>query len=191
MPLNAQRRGKANTRSNKTKSNVMFDIKNSKFYTEIMGGIARFFGMADATEAEIHQRLTDAGTLEEIQAKANQDAVAAVQAKMDGFEQQLADLQKSVSDFQAATAAKDERIGQLEQSVSEMQASTAAKDETITSQAEQISTLSTELAALKVAQPLNAAAPAPAEGGLPVGNPSGKAKAGVVTTEQLMAYLNN
>ena len=63
----------------------------AKFYSETMNGLAAFFGLNadETTEAELHQKLIEAGTLENIKAAALNEANAAVMQQNGRFPNQI------------------------------------------------------------------------------------------------------
>ena len=101
----------------------MFDIKNSKLYSQIMEGLAVHFSMdkANTTESELHARLeTEKPISEQLEA-----------AKNDG----------------AATAAND--IAELKSRMSEMESKLAAQASDIEAKVGRIAELETEITAAK------------------------------------------
>lgn len=98
----------------------MFDPTKSKFYTPIMTALAAFFGKdpEQVTEAELDQDLQGAGTLAAIHESARNEALLAVQSKMDGFETRLQGLEATLAERDATietlNAAVTERQTQLE-----------------------------------------------------------------------------
>mgnify|MGYP003524842698 CR=1 FL=1 len=59
----------------------------AKFYSETMNGLAAFFGLnaEETTEAELHQKLIDAGTIENIKNPALNESNAEVTTQMADF----------------------------------------------------------------------------------------------------------
>lgn len=171
-----------------------WNIASSRFYSEIMTSLADFFGTPDASESELHQSLQDSGTLAQIEAKANEDAVKSVDAKMNAFQSQLDALQLKCDEVIASDAAKAEQITALQTSLDASTASAAEKDALIASQAETIKTVSSELATLKVSRP-TATNIAPADPGIPiVPNPAGATNARVISNadfEKIWGEKNN
>ena len=168
----------------------MWDIKNSKFYSELTAGFLKFFGRSaeNTTEAELHNLVTEAGTLEEIKANAKAEAEADVTAKFSDFQTQLNGLSEKLTAMETAASEKDGKIGELEASVAEMQAKATEKDATIQAQVDKINALSGELASLKAGKPLAEQAP-PADGGLaiPASEPNTK-KANVLTMADIAKF---
>lgn len=83
-----------------------------KFYSQILTLIAAFFGMnSESTEAEIHQRLEEAGTLEDMRAQIRHE-----------FEQQITDLEDQNQQLQDQLNAITTERDELQQQVSDQQA---------------------------------------------------------------------
>ncbi len=159
----------------------MFDIKNSKFYAEIMGGLSRFFGLESATEAELHQTLTEAGTLADIKANAASEANAAVASQMTAFQTQLDALNEKFTAAEASDAEKTGKITELSSALDTLIETVAQKDTVISNQTAQIASLSGELAALKAGKPLANAVPAPADPAPPIPQNARQSNASVMT----------
>lgn len=83
-----------------------------KFYSQILTLIAAFFGMnSESTEAEIHQRLEEAGTLEDMRKQIREE-----------FEQQLQDLEDENQQLQDQVNTLTGERDDLQQQVSDQQA---------------------------------------------------------------------
>lgn len=161
-----------------------------KFYDEMLAALRGFFGKAEATEAELHQSIVDAETVESLAVKANAAAAESVRADMDALKTSFADLKTQFEAVQAADTQKAEMITQLQDGIESLKTSLTEKDATIAQQAEQIKTLSGELADYKVGKPTSQAAP-PADPSIPVpANAEGAGKARVITNEQFAALFN-
>jgi len=137
------------------------------FYQEILTALQGFFGKPEATEAELHQQLTETKTVAAVETQAKADAAIAVKTQMDALQAGLTELQNKFGVVEASDVAKGIQITELQQNVTALTASATEKDATINAQAEQIKTLSGELAAYKVGQPVVSAAP-PADPSIPV-----------------------
>lgn len=162
-----------------------WNIASAKFYSEMMNGLASFFGASaeDVTEAELHQKLIEAGTLESVRAAALQEANEAVTAQMADFKSQLAALQSGFDDLKADSEAKAAKVVELETDIEAMRGKLAEKETQIGAHLSQIQTLSGSLASLKAGKTVDIVTPLDAS--LPV--PPTKSQNGgvVVTTEQL------
>lgn len=155
-----------------------------------MTSLTNWLGLTEATESELHQKLEDSGTLAAVQAKANDEAVKAVETKMADFQTQLDALQLQFADAKADNEAKAIEITALQESVADLTTKAAEKDTLIIKQAAEIKTLSGELAAFKAGAPVVTAVQPP-DGGLPISdNPERKNNANTVTNEQLAAMFN-
>jgi hypothetical protein len=137
------------------------------FYQEILTALQGFFGKPEATEAELHQQLTETKTVEALETRSKADAAIAVKTQMDALQAGLTELQSKFELVEASDVAKGIQITALQESVTALTASATEKDATINAQAAQIKTLSGELAAYKVGQPAASAAP-PADTSIPV-----------------------
>lgn len=106
-----------------------WDITKSKLYGEIMESVASFFGIADATEAEIHDRLQGQKPFADQIAEATSgnelaEKLESLTAKVDGMAAQIEGLQNDLS-------ARDARIAELQTQVSGLETSLAEKDNEI------------------------------------------------------------
>lgn len=123
----------------------------SKYYTAIMTSLVAFFGLGeDATEAEVHNAVSEMGTLASIKQEAIASATAAVNSQLESLQSKITALESASAQAQSEGAGTAEKLEALETSVATMQAQITEKDATIASQKEQIANLSAEVAALKV-----------------------------------------
>ncbi len=74
-----------------------------KFYDQILTGLRSFFGMAEATESELHQAIADAGTIDQIKEKAKAEA----QANFEAYAQALHRLSKNALELWAGVKVTD------------------------------------------------------------------------------------
>lgn len=133
----------------------------SKFYSQIMNGMASFFGVdaEETTEAELHQKLIEAGTLENIRAEALNEANATVMAKMADFQTTLDGLQSQLTDLQTDAQSKAEKVDELETELETVKGQLSEKDGEIAGHLAQIQTLSGNVASLKAGKPIDKAMP--------------------------------
>ncbi len=126
----------------------------SKFYSQTMNALASFFGLdaENTTEAELHQHLTDAGTLESIHA----DAAEKVSAKMDAFETQMADfntkfseMENRLSILQSENEERGQKIEALTEQIATLQSEIEARETVISAHKATIAQVSGELATLR------------------------------------------
>lgn len=126
----------------------------SKFYSQTMNALASFFGLdaENTTEAELHQALTDAGTLESIHA----EAAEKVADKMTAFESQMADFNAKFSEMESrllALQSENEERGQkieaLTGQIATLQGEIEARESAITAHKATIAQVSGELATLR------------------------------------------
>lgn len=139
----------------------IWNASASKFYSETMNALAGFFGLSaeDTTEAELHQHLTEAGTLENIRGAAVAEANAAVQTQMADFQTQLSDLQAQLAALKTDAESKGEKVTELENDLSAVRAQLSEKDTEIEKQIGQIKTLSGTVASLQAGKPIDKVTP--------------------------------
>ena len=133
----------------------------AKFYSETMNGLAAFFGLNadETTEAELHQKLIEAGTLENIKAAALNEANAAVMQQMADFQTKLDALTAQVEGLQTDADAKAAKVGELETELETVKGQLTAKDGEIETHLSQIQSLSGEVAGLKAGKPVDKTTP--------------------------------
>jgi len=129
----------------------MFDVKNSKFYSELMNGFAKFFGLdaEKTTEAELDAELQKAGTLADIQANAKNEALLTVQSTMDDFSARLEGLEAKVTERDATIASMTATIQEKETELETLRADVAAKLTIVDAKEAKIKQLAGEVSALK------------------------------------------
>jgi DNA repair exonuclease SbcCD ATPase subunit len=133
----------------------------SRFYAEIMNGMAIFFGLnaEETTEAELHQQLIEAGSLAEIRAAALSEANAAVMQQMAEFQSKLDALQTGFDSLKTDAESKAEQVEQLTADLETVRGQLAEKDTEIAGHLAQIQTLSGTVATLKAGKPIDKTAP--------------------------------
>ncbi len=143
----------------KTSSMKNWNASASKFYSEIMTGMAAFFGLNadERTEAELHQQLTEAGSLEEIRAVALKEANDMVQAQMAEFQTKLDALQTGFDSLKTDAESKAEQVEQLTADLETVREQLTEKDTEVAGHLEQIKTLSGTVATLKAGKPIEQA----------------------------------
>ena len=157
----------------------------SKFYAEIMNGMATFFGLnaEETTEAELHQQLIEAGTLENIKAAALNEANAAVKQQMADFQTKLDALTTQVEGLQTDADAKAAKVGELETELETVKGQLTEKDTELAGLQRQNQSLSGEVAGLKAGKPVDKTTPPDASKPVTRGNaPAG----GVVVSQEDM-----
>jgi len=122
-----------------------------------MNGLAAFFGVnaEETTEAELHQKLIEVGTLESIRAAATKEANDAVTAQMTDFQTKLDALTAQVEGLTADATEKAEKVGELETDLETVRGQLTAKDGEIEAHLSQIKSLSGEMAGLKAGKPVD------------------------------------
>lgn len=169
----------------KNKNMKIWSASASKFYNEMMNGLASFFGLDanETTEAELHQKLIEAGTLESIKAAALNEANAAVMQQMAEFQTKLDALTAQVEGLQTDADAKAAKVGELETELETVKGQLTAKDGEIETHLSQIQSLSGEVAGLKAGKPVDKTTPPDASKPVTRGNaPAG----GVVVSQKDM-----
>ena len=116
-----------------------------KLYDSILSGLRAFFGMAEASESELHQALADAGTLDGIKEKAKADAKAE-------FETTLNDLNAKISANAEAVDGVKAEVESLKTDLKTAQDALAEKEAELEASKAKVVQLSSELAELKVAK---------------------------------------
>lgn len=106
---------------------TMWNSNNSKFYAQIMDGLSAFFGLKseDTTEAELHQKLTEAKTQTALAEKAKEEGLAAA-AK------EVADLKADVTRLTAELQAANENATTAAAEVETLKAGTAKLESDLT-----------------------------------------------------------
>lgn len=136
---------------NETKNMNMFDPSKSKFYTPIMTALAAFFGKdpEQVTEAELDQDLQGAGTLAAIQENARNEALLAVQSKMDGFESRLQGLEATLAERDATIEALNATVAERQTELEALQAETLQHETIVAANKAKINELAGQVATLK------------------------------------------
>lgn len=132
----------------------MFDPGKSKFYAPIMTALAAFFGKdpEQVTEAELDQDLQGAGTLAAIQENARNEALLAVQSKleaMDGFEARLSGLETTLSERDATIEALNASLTERETELQSLQAANLQHETIVAANKAKINELAGQVATLK------------------------------------------
>ena len=129
----------------------MFDPTKSKFYTPIMTALAAFFGKdpEQVTEAELDQDLQGAGTLAAIQENARNEALLAVQSKMDGFESRLQGLEATLAERDATIEALNATVTERQTQLEALQADTLQHETIVAANKAKIQELAGQVATLK------------------------------------------
>lgn len=170
-----------------------WNVNASKFYGQMMNTLAAFFGMdaAETTEAELHQKLVDAGTVEQIET----EAAEKVGAKMTAFEEQVGGLQAQFealqSQFDTLKTESEERaqkIVALNTDIEQLRADITEREGTIAAHKATIASLSGELATMKAGRALDL--DSPADESIPLKKEAAAPKAGVMTQAQVLEYFN-
>lgn len=157
-----------------------WNIASAKFYSEIMNSVSAFFGLSEeATEAEIHQKLIEAGSLAEIRAAALKEANEAVAQQMADFQTKLDALQTGFDNLTADAATKGEKVDELTADLETVRGQVAEKDTEIEALKTQNTSLSGEVAGLKAGKQIDKNTPADASKATILGNAP---KGGVVVS---------
>ena len=134
-----------------------WNIKGAHFYSQIMNQVCDFLGLTadETTEAEVHQAITEAGTLDSVRAQ----AVSEMELKMSGFEASLSALTDEVATMRGQMSEKDTAIEALEAAALVAQQASAETLGVIAAKEAQIKSLSGEVANLKAAKPTEKTTP--------------------------------
>ena len=128
----------------------MWNASNSKFYSPIMDALAGFFGLKaeDTTEAELHQRLTEAETQAALAEKAKADGLAAAADEITDLKAQLATLtaEKAAADEQLTTL--QTQVDELTEKATGLESDLTAANAAIATKVKEVNTLAAEVARL-------------------------------------------
>lgn len=163
-----------------------------KFYTDIIALCGRFFGIKDATEAEVHQALQEAKTYEELKA----DAIAEAGVTLDKLNEVSAKLESMTTEMEAIKAdntGQAEKIEAWEAKTKELTEAVEQKDKVIAGHVEQIGVLSKELAGFRVEKPAadTPKVAVPAAENIPVQQAAKSTARQIVSNEQFAEIFNN
>lgn len=130
----------------------MFDVKNSKFYTQLMTGWCKFLGLDanTATEAEVDSEMQKLGTLEEIKEAARSEALVAVQDKITSFEDRLTAFETTVAERDATINDLAGQVESREQQITALTAQVAEAETLVNAGKAKIAQLAGEVSTLKV-----------------------------------------
>ncbi|MGL4640876.1 MAG: hypothetical protein ACRCVX_14225 [Shewanella sp.] len=137
----------------------MFDITKSKLYSQIMVGVASFFGLgADATETEVHAAIEGQKPLSEQLEAARAEAVQHLQSQLEEMKVTLQDQGQKISSLEDAVKLANEASEQKDQRISELQVEasghTTALEALKTQHTVEIKSLAGQLAAAKAGRTL-------------------------------------
>ena len=151
-----------------------WNIKGAHFYSQIMNQACAFLGLTaeETTEAEVHQAITEAGTLDSVRTQ----AVSEMELKMSGFEASLSALTEEVATMRGQMSEKDKAIEALEAAALVAQQASTDALAVIAAKEAQIKSLSGEVANLKAAKPTEKTTPLDA--GLEMPNEGNVSKGG-------------
>lgn len=157
-----------------------WDITKAKFYSEMMNAIAAFFTIKteDATEAELHERLSNLGTLEDLTSRVTAQATAAVQGQLDTLAAQITDLNNQVATLKVEHEAATAQITTLQTDLAAANTALTERDAKIANLEAQNRDLAGKLAAHQAGAPVTVA---PADAALPQPNEAQANAAGGLT----------
>ena len=155
-----------------------------KLYASIMGLLATFFGMPEATESELEQVLADSGTLADIKAKADADARAGVQASIDSLTEKVTGMEASVSGMKTELEGLKAELETAKQEAADAKATIATKEA-------EIGKLSGELATLRVANATKPTVTQTNDGGIATPAEGSQSKKGIVISNEQFAQMFN
>ncbi len=167
----------------------------SKFYSETMNALAKFFGLdaENTTEAELHQHVTEAGTLESIRAEAAEkvaDKMTAFETQMADFNAKFAEMETRLSALHAENEERGQKIEALTGQIATLQSEIEARETVIAAHKATIAQVSGELATLRAGRVGQLDAPPDAS----LETPSGSAapvKKNIMTMADVAALLGN
>ena len=128
-------------------TNDIFNALEAAFYN--------FFGKSKetTTHAELDALMQNAGTLEQIQANAKNDALLAVQAKIDDIEGRLTAYETTVAERDQTIATLNADIEAKDAEIATLAASNTANETLIAANKAKITQLAGEVSALKAGKP--------------------------------------
>jgi len=168
-----------------------------KLYDQILGGLKAFFSLeADATESEVHDKLSNTKPLAEIE---NGTAIADLQAqisalntKVEGHESQLTTLQASYDTLKAENETLQTTIEAHVATITEKETAIAAKEAELVAlkatNKTQVDSLAGQIAALKAGKTIERGKETETIAAANIGNNS-PAKAAALVDPQLRAIL--
>jgi predicted nuclease with TOPRIM domain len=132
----------------------MFNIKDSKLYTQIMEGIRDFFGLpADANESDVHNALDGQKSLQE-----QLEAAAKTDERLNEITDRLNTMEAEMKTMREESEAKDQRVAELQVQIAELETLTGEKETAIealkTAHAKETKTLAGEISKLKAGKVL-------------------------------------
>lgn len=148
-----------------------------KLYDNIISRLRSFFGMPDATESELDQKLADAGTFEAIQKASLDAAKAEIGAQIQQLSQKVTDAEASISGLSTKVEEMQAALDSAKETIAQKDAEIKAKDDEIKNLSAEIGTLKLEKSTIKQTV---------ADGGIEPPSTARKSNAVVVTNEQLM-----
>lgn len=130
----------------------MFDVKNSKFYTQLMTGWCKFLGLDanTATEAEVDSEMQKLGTLEEIKEAARSEALVAVQDKITSFEDRLTAFETTVAERDATIVELNQQVADKVAEITTLQGQVSEAETLLAANKAKIAQLAGEVSTLKV-----------------------------------------
>lgn len=130
---------------------MKWKVENSKFYAEIMEAAVKYFGMdaETTTEAELHQKIESAESVETMREAIKTEVVAAVKAETDQLTAKVSTLETKVSALETELAASKAALDAANKQVADLQTAAAGKDVELNNAKAQTATLAAEVATLK------------------------------------------
>lgn len=146
----------------------MWNATNSKFYAQIMDGLAGFFGLKaeDTTEAELHQRLTEAETQVKMAEKAKAEGLAAAAAEVDDLKAQLATLTAEKEAAEETATELQAQVERLTESAGALESDLTAANSALATKVKEANTLAAEVARLTAGKPVKGAEAVDGDDGL-------------------------
>lgn len=128
----------------------MWNANNSKFYAQIMDGLANLFGMKaeDTTEAELHQRLTEAETHAAMAEKAKAEGLAAAAAEVADLKAQLTALAAEKAEAVESATELTANVAELTEKVAGLESDLTAANTALAAKVKEANTLAGEVARL-------------------------------------------
>ena len=128
----------------------MWNANNSNFYAQIMDSLAGFFGLKaeDTTEAELHQKLTEAKTQVELAEAAKTEGLAAAAKEVEGLKADVARLTAELTAATETATTATAEVETLKADAAKLESDLTAANTALATKVKEANTLAGEVARL-------------------------------------------
>jgi chromosome segregation ATPase len=128
----------------------MWNANNSNFYAQIMDSLSAFFGLKaeDTTEAELHQKLTEAKTQVELAEAAKTEGLAAAAKEVEGLKADVARLAAELTAATETATTATAEVETLKASAVKLESDLTAANTALATKVKEANTLAGEVARL-------------------------------------------